>query len=85
MDELNEDNAVLTITVYKLEPECLTYKTRVVRAYEPEYLEQIHTVRGLLDALQEQAEGMNLNKWIATNREVRQKIAEEREAKDAPN
>jgi len=72
----------MTISVFKLEPECLTYRTSIDAEYlshQPEYLEQVNVLRGTLDALQEKAEQDNLNNWIQTNRRVRTGFKEKRE------
>lgn len=82
---VKDDNVVFTIQVFKMEPECLSYKTKVTAeydSYKPEYLEQLHVLRGTLDALQEKAEGDNLSNWISQNREIREQLKKEREREE---
>jgi hypothetical protein len=78
----------MSFSVFKMEPECLTYNVRVTAEYrpdQPEYLEQLHVLRGVLNAHVEKAEQDNLQARINQYREVRAQIAEEREAKEAEN
>jgi hypothetical protein len=80
-----DKSEVMSFTVFKMEPECLTYNVRVSSEYEmhqPEYLEQLHTLMGVLKAHMEKAEHDNLQARINQYREIRVQIAEERMAKD---
>ena len=79
---------VMSFSVFKMEPECLSYNVRVTAEYEadrPEYLEQLHVIKGVLQAHIENSEKANLQARINQYREIREKIAAEREAKDANN
>jgi hypothetical protein len=81
-----DKSEVLSFTVFKQEPECLTYTVRVTAEYEmhqPEYLEQLHVLSGVLNAHREKSEQDNLQARINQYREVRAAIAEEREARSA--
>ena len=80
-----DKSEVMSFAVFKLEPECLTYNVRVTAEYrpdQPEYLEQLHVLRGVLNAHVEKAEQENLQARINQYREVRAQIADERQAKE---
>lgn len=80
-----DKSEVMSFTVFKMEPECLTYQVRVNAEYrpdQPEYLEQLHVLRGVLSAHTEKSEQENLQARINQYREVRASIADERQAKE---
>ena len=80
-----DKSEVMSFSVFKMEPECLTYNVRVTAEYgidTPEYLEQLHVLRGVLQAHTEKSEQENLQARINQYREVRAQIADERAAKE---
>lgn len=91
MDELEVDkqkpeNDVLTLTIYKQEPECLSYIYRMRSAFkpgDPEHLEQVILMQNIVKKLKKNAELGCLQKFLDINREVRFNFAKEREAKVA--
>jgi hypothetical protein len=78
------ENDVLTLTIYKQEPECLSYIYRVRSVYkpgDPEHLEQLILMENVVDRLKTEAEHGCLQKYLDINREARMSFAKEREAK----
>lgn len=71
----------MSLTVYSMEPECVSYKARVkakLDSNRPEYLEQLYVLRGMLNAIIEKSTEENLQVWLSTNRDIRERLLEER-------
>lgn len=75
------DNDVLTLTVYRLEPECISYMFKMRSKYEPkdpEHLEQLIVMTNVVKKLKKQAEAGLLMKHLEISREVRKALHDAR-------
>lgn len=71
---------VMTITISKLEPECLNYVWHIDAKYQPnqpEHLEQLSLMAQLVEQAKEQSESLVLHEYLKTSRDIRRKFAEE--------
>lgn len=78
---------VLTITVYKLEPECLNYSWHLDSKYQPntpEHLEQLCLLEELISKMKTQSEHGCLHSYLTLSRNARREFAKEAAAKADP-
>lgn len=79
-------NDVLTLTIYKLEPECLSYIFKMRSKYEPgqaEHLEQLVVMQDVVKKLKKQAEQGMLSHQLDISRQVRRDVREARLKEEA--
>jgi len=85
-NEHNPTNHVFSISLFKQEPECLTYVSKLEAKYgleDSEMMEQLHVVRAIVNDLIEKCTSANLNAYSNMCREARVAIRNERLVKEA--
>lgn len=77
---------VLTITISKLEPECVNYSYHVEHKLapgRPELLEAFVLVKNILEQVMEENEHAALNEYIKVSRDARRSLLQERLRKES--
>lgn len=74
----------MTITISKLEPECLNYSYHIDAVYppnKPEHLEQLSLIAQLVEQAKEQSESLVLHEYLKVSRDIRRQFADGSKAK----